>query len=100
MRTRPYTNSIQDFIDDGTSVTIFCHSCNHRGELDLVKLRDRLGPDHGMLFDEIKDYLRCGNCRGKKFGMIRHAYTGTPRGKTKKVSISVQLSGEQPIRRT
>ena len=71
---RPYTNSIQDFIDDGTSVTIFCHSCNHRGELDLVKLRDRLGPDHGMLFDEIKDYLRCGNCRGKKISIIRHAY--------------------------
>ena len=48
-----YTNSIQDFIDDGTSVTIFCHGCNHRGEIDLMKLRDRLEPDHGMLFDEI-----------------------------------------------
>jgi hypothetical protein len=54
MRTRPYANSIQDFIDDRTSVTIFCHnsSCNRRGELDLLKLRDRLGPDYGMLFDQ------------------------------------------------
>ena len=83
MRTRPYTNSIQDFMDDGTSVTIFCHnsSCNHRGDIDLLKLCDRLGPDHGMLFDEIKGYLRCGKCRGKRFGMIRNPNTG-PRNAT------------------
>ena len=46
MRAHPYTNSIQDFIDDGTSVTIFCHGCNYRGDLDLMKLRDRLGPEN------------------------------------------------------
>ncbi|MFU0502989.1 hypothetical protein [Pseudaminobacter sp. NGMCC 1.201702] len=73
-----YKNCVQDFIDDGTAVTIWCHNpkCHHRGELDLLKLRDRIGPDHGMLFEEIKDYFRCSKCGGKQLGMTRHPLTG------------------------
>ena len=46
--------------------------------LDAVAaLRERLGAEHGMLFDEIKDCLCCGKCRGKEFGMIRQPNTGS-----------------------
>jgi hypothetical protein len=70
-------NTIQELIDHRYSVTIYCHNprCHHRADLDLVKLRTRLGPDHGMLFDDIKHKLVCGKCGGKRFGMTNQPRT-------------------------
>jgi hypothetical protein len=66
-----YNGTVQDFIDDGTVVTLWCHNarCQHRGPMDLAKLRDKVGPDHTMNFDHIKHRFHCGQCGGKAFGM-------------------------------
>jgi hypothetical protein len=34
----------------------------------LVKLRERLGPDHSTLHDDLAPKLKCSKCGGKKIG--------------------------------
>ena len=65
-------NTIQELIDHGFTVDIYCHNprCHHRAELDLKQLRDRLGPDQSLLVDDIKHKLRCGKCGGKEFEVL------------------------------
>jgi len=36
-----------------------------------AQIRERFGPDHSMLFDDVKHKLRCGKCGGKQFGVTR-----------------------------
>ena len=66
-------NIAQELIDGGYSITLYCHNprCHHRANLDLKKVLERLGPDHSMLFDDIKHKLRCGRCGGKEFGITK-----------------------------
>lgn len=73
--------TIQHFIDSGDSIEIYCHNpkCRHHATLDMLKLRDRLGPDHGCLHDDIIHLFRCSKCGSKDLGMIR-----TPKGNEKR----------------
>lgn len=67
------TNStIQGSIDLGMTITAWCHNsaCAHHAKLDLLALRDKLGPDHGALHDDLVPLLRCSKCGGKKLGLI------------------------------
>jgi hypothetical protein len=72
-----YTNSIDDWLEDGTTATTWCHNpkCGHRGLLDLEALKRRLGGQHGMLLHEIKQVLKCSKCGGKELGMTRQPNT-------------------------
>lgn len=66
-------DSVQDYIDSGTVVAMYCHNpaCGHHGTLDLIALRDKLGPDHGMNFDHIAANFHCSKCKRQTFGMIK-----------------------------
>lgn len=66
------SNSIQQRIDWGHTMHVYCHNpkCQHRSTLDLLKLRDRLGPDHGALSDDLMPHLVCSKCGGRKIGLI------------------------------
>ncbi|RJG46476.1 hypothetical protein [Mesorhizobium sp. DCY119] len=68
-----YKNCVQDFIDDGTTIMLWCYNaaCEHHGEMDLERLKAKTGPNQGMLFDEIKRHFYCSKCHGKNFGMTR-----------------------------
>jgi hypothetical protein len=65
-------NTLQELIDGGFTITIYCHNprCHHRAELDLKKLSKKLGPDHGALFGDLKYKLVCGRCRGRVGGLF------------------------------
>ncbi|WP_394890476.1 hypothetical protein ACG873_03580 [Mesorhizobium sp. AaZ16] len=65
--------TIQSFIDSGDTLTAYCHNsrCHHRQVLEMTKLRDRLGPDHGAMHDDLVPLLVCSKCGGKKIGLIR-----------------------------
>ena len=47
MNRKISVNTVQELIDHRHTVTIYCHNprCHHRAELDLVKVREKLGPD-------------------------------------------------------
>lgn len=65
--------TIQGFIDSGDRLFAYCHTppCYHHAELDMVKLRDQLGPDHGWMHDDLVPKLKCARCGSKKVGLIR-----------------------------
>lgn len=65
--------TIQSFIDSGDVLTAYCHNpkCHHHGRLDMMLLRDRLGPDHGSMHDDLVPKLKCSRCGGRKLGLIR-----------------------------
>jgi hypothetical protein len=66
--------TIQGFIDRGDTLEIWCHSCRHHATIDMMKLRDRLGPDHGSMHDDLIHLFKCSRCGEKrKLGLIRHA---------------------------
>lgn len=64
-------STIQGMIDGRYRVTAYCHNsaCGHRADIDFYKLRDRLGPDHGALHDDLVPLLRCTRCGGKEVGL-------------------------------
>lgn len=70
-------STIQQRIDRRETVSVWCHNplCGHSGKLDLVALRDKLGPDHGAMHDDLTPRLRCSKCRGKNVGIIIHVDT-------------------------
>jgi len=79
--SRRMSETIQHFIESGDRFELSCHSCHHHAGLDMLKLRDRLGPDHGCLHDDIIRYFKCSKCGEKrKLGLIRFA-----RGNDKRV---------------
>lgn len=65
--------TIQTFIDSGDKLRVYCHNsgCNRHAELDMMALRDKLGPDHGAMHEDLVPKLRCSICGGKKVGLIR-----------------------------
>ncbi|RUU29786.1 hypothetical protein [Mesorhizobium sp. M6A.T.Ce.TU.016.01.1.1] len=74
--------TIQDVIAGGDTVIAWCHNsrCGHHQEIDFLKLRDRLGPDHGAMHDDLVPKLRCTKCRGKKVGITVHLKSNEKRG--------------------
>ncbi|WP_258122527.1 hypothetical protein [Mesorhizobium onobrychidis] len=54
------------------AVTAHCQTapCHHRQVLDLVKLRDRFGPDAPAMEWDFKSKLKCSRCGGNKVGLI------------------------------
>lgn len=77
---RRSSGTIQGLIDGEYLLTAYCHNprCNHSAGLDLLALRDKLGPDHGSLHDDLAPLLVCSRCKGKKVGLIL-APAKTPR---------------------
>lgn len=63
-------NTVQELIEGHYEITIYCHNprCHHRAVLDLLNVRERLGPDHGMLFEDMWKVV-CSRCGGREFGM-------------------------------
>lgn len=66
--------TIQSLIDEGTVLTAYCHrpACAHHQDLDLLKLRERLGPDHGAMHDDLVPKMRGSKCGSKQVGLIHH----------------------------
>lgn len=67
-------HTIQSLIDAGVILSAYCHrpACAHKSDLDLIKLRDKYGPDHGAMHDDLVPKLRCSECGSKKVGLIHH----------------------------
>lgn len=84
----PGNSTIQGAIDLGLVINVHCHNaaCANHATLDLHALRDKLGPDHGALHDDLVPLLRCSKCGGRKVGIIisskdaERAAPGGPRG--------------------
>ena len=70
-------HTIQDRIDNGEWVSVWCHrpTCAHHADLDLLHLRDKLGPDHGAMHADLVPKLRCSVCGSKNVGIIIHQNT-------------------------
>ncbi|MCO5164650.1 MAG: hypothetical protein M9939_26530 [Mesorhizobium sp.] len=64
--------TIQDVIESGDRIRVHCHNhrCHHGADLDMIALRDRFGPDHGAMYNDLVPKLRCSKCGGKKVGII------------------------------
>jgi hypothetical protein len=81
--------TIQDVIESGETITAYCHAslCNHSAVLDMLALRDRFGPDHGAMHDDLVPLLKCAKCGSKKVGIIctpgSKQYGGNPYLKAK-----------------
>lgn len=61
----------QSLIDGRMTLTAFCHdpACNHSQKLDLVKLRDRYGPDASAMEWDVRPKLKCARCQGRRVGL-------------------------------
>lgn len=70
-------HTIQSRIDEGERISVHCHNprCHHGSKLDLLKLRDKLGPDHGAMHADLVPRLRCSVCGSKNVGIIIHQNT-------------------------
>ena len=66
------TWTIKNLIDGNMAVTGHCLNsrCNHREELDLAMLKERLGPDAPAMADDLKARLKCSRCGSKAIGLI------------------------------
>lgn len=54
--------TLQGAIDMGQGIQATCNACDHQAVLDLVALRDRLGPEHGALHNDLVPLLVCSAC--------------------------------------
>lgn len=66
--------TIQSLIDGGVILSAYCHrpACAHSQDLNLVKLRERFGPDFGAMHDDLVPKLRCSKCGSKQVGLIHN----------------------------
>ena len=64
--------TVQTLIDGNMHIEAYCHNprCHHHQALDLIKLRDKLGPDAAAMADDVVPKLKCAKCGGKKVGLI------------------------------
>jgi hypothetical protein len=64
--------TVQSLIEGRMMLHAHCHNsrCNHSQRLDLMKLRDKLGPDAPAMADDLIPKLRCAKCGGKEVGLI------------------------------
>lgn len=70
--------TVQELIDGDYTLHAHCHNwhCQNNQALDLADLRERLGPDHSILHDDLAPKLKCSKCGGKKVGIIISPPTG------------------------
>jgi hypothetical protein len=70
-------HTIQNRVDEGERISVYCHNprYHHGSKLDLLKLRDKLGPDHGAMHNDLAPKLRCSVCGSKNVGIIIHQNT-------------------------
>ena len=59
--------TVQALIDGGMEITAYCEDpdCRHTQPVDLVRFRDRFGPDAPMMRRDVLPRLRCSKCGGK-----------------------------------
>ena len=62
--------TIQGTIDLQHGITACCNSCRRYQKLDLIALRDRLGPDHGALHHDLVPLLKCQSCGGRDISLL------------------------------
>lgn len=63
-------------LDGHMQVTAHCEDCHFTKEVDLVGLRDRLGPDRPAMAADMKKLLHCPKCRGKRTSFIYSHQSG------------------------
>ena len=75
--------TFQRLIDEKMKLTACCHHapCNLHQLLDLVKLRDRFGPDAPAKEWDIRP---CSKCRGNAVGLIYTPDTAPSAGRVKR----------------
>ena len=63
--------TVQELIDDPQELHAYCHNprCHHKSQLDLLALRDKLGPDAPAMADDLIPKMRCAKCGGKEIGL-------------------------------
>lgn len=68
---RQSSGTIQGVIDLGHRLTAWCQNpqCGHRADLDMLALRDRFGPDHGAMYNDLVPKLVCSKCGGTQVGL-------------------------------
>lgn len=66
--------TIQQVIDAGDTIRANCFSgaCHHSQPLDMVALREKLGPDFVADHWNLVPLLRCSKCKSKKVGITIH----------------------------
>ena len=71
-------DTIAKMIANGYELSAHCEArcdgfhCHHRAKVDLHKLAERLGPDHGTLAADLAGKLRCSKCESKQMGITIH----------------------------
>lgn len=75
--------TIADAIARGNRIWAYCiqSNCRHMAVLDLLALRDCLGPNHGALRADLVPKLRCAKCGSRRVGIITPGtkeYGGNP----------------------
>lgn len=73
--------TIQTLIDDRMTVRAHCNACNRSRVLELVMLRERLGPDAPAMAPDLIPRRRCEGCGGRDIGLTYSPDT-TPKGDT------------------
>jgi len=73
-------DTIQEFIDGDYDLWVYCEGrmCTHGRRVDLKMLRDRLGPDHGVMHWDLANKFRCEKCGGKKASIRITPYASRP----------------------
>lgn len=66
------TWTLQSLIDENMELRAYCDAlaCCHSADLDLLRLRDRLGPDSPAMRADLLPRLSCARCGGRKVGLI------------------------------
>ncbi|APH71144.1 hypothetical protein [Aquibium oceanicum] len=82
--------TLQETIDEGYTLHAACHenTCLRTRPLDLIALRDRLGPDHGTLHKDLAHKLRCSKCGSKNVGLLVSPPTWGQQVKGEKVAAA------------
>jgi hypothetical protein len=64
--------TIEDLIRNGYTLHAACRAatCMRTAQLDLERLKGRLGAGHGTLAADLAPKLRCSKCGGKDVGLV------------------------------
>jgi hypothetical protein len=78
-RDRYNIDSLGKLIDKGYNVALYCEAprdpCGFIKWVDLPKLAEHLGRDHGCLHDDLVPHLWCTKCGGKAVAIRLHPPT-------------------------
>jgi len=87
--------TIQSLIDERMRLDAYCHNhlCHHHQPLDLMNLRDKLGPDAEAMSDDLVPKLRCSKCGGKQIGLIYSTAGGARWADTQGLSSYAKSKG-------